>query len=94
MRNEDIIRAWKDEDYRISLSDEERAMLPEHPAGVVDLSDEDLDDAAGGTTIICGITITGGITALLSCSPGLDTVFRGSCGFFSAGCCGTKPPGV
>jgi len=33
MKNLDIIRAWKDEAYRASLSKEERAMLPENPAG-------------------------------------------------------------
>jgi len=29
----DIIRAWKDEAYRSSLSDEERCALPENPVG-------------------------------------------------------------
>jgi len=29
-----IIRAWKDPDYRKSLSPEELAVLPENPAGV------------------------------------------------------------
>ncbi len=33
MRDIDIIRAWKDEDYRSSLSEEERNQLPENPAG-------------------------------------------------------------
>ena len=50
----DVIRGWKDEDYRRSLSHEQRAMLPEHPAGVIELSDEEMD-AAGGlftTTLI------------------------------------------
>jgi mersacidin/lichenicidin family type 2 lantibiotic len=45
----DIIRAWKDEEYRLSLSEEQRAVLPEHPAGLIELEDADLDDAAGGT---------------------------------------------
>ncbi len=36
MRNIDIIRAWKDEDYRSSLSEEERNQLPENPAGQVE----------------------------------------------------------
>ena len=45
----DVIRGWKDEEYRHSLSHEQRAMLPDHPAGVIELSDEELD-AAGGTT--------------------------------------------
>jgi mersacidin/lichenicidin family type 2 lantibiotic len=45
----DIIRAWKDEEYRLSLSEEQRAVLPEHPAGLIELEDAELDDAAGGT---------------------------------------------
>ncbi len=44
----DIIRAWKDEEYRLSLSDAERAKLPEHPAGLIELTDADLNMVAGG----------------------------------------------
>jgi mersacidin/lichenicidin family type 2 lantibiotic len=43
----DIIRAWKDEEYRLSLSDAERALLPEHPAGGIDLADGELHNAVG-----------------------------------------------
>ncbi len=49
MNNVDVIRAWKDEEYRLSLSDAERAQLPVHPAGLVELQDAELDQAAGGT---------------------------------------------
>jgi mersacidin/lichenicidin family type 2 lantibiotic len=31
--NVDVIRAWKDDVYRDSLSAEQRAMLPLNPAG-------------------------------------------------------------
>ncbi|HEX6292735.1 MAG TPA: mersacidin/lichenicidin family type 2 lantibiotic [Herpetosiphonaceae bacterium] len=48
MSIENIIRAWKDEEYRASLSETERAALPEHPAGLVELTDEELGLAAGG----------------------------------------------
>jgi mersacidin/lichenicidin family type 2 lantibiotic len=44
----DVIRAWKDEDYRFSLSAADRAMLPADPAGVIELSDVDLGGAGGG----------------------------------------------
>jgi mersacidin/lichenicidin family type 2 lantibiotic len=44
----DIIRAWKDEAYRNSLSEAERAALPENPAGFIALTDEDLGAVAGG----------------------------------------------
>ncbi|WP_420854465.1 mersacidin/lichenicidin family type 2 lantibiotic [Sorangium cellulosum] len=42
-----MIRAWKDESYRLSLSDAQRALLPESPVGPVELSDEDWTGAGG-----------------------------------------------
>ena len=42
MSEKDIIRAWKDEDYRNSLSESARAALPAHPAGLVEIRDEDV----------------------------------------------------
>ena len=49
MRNEDIIRAWKDAAFYASLSQEARAQIPAHPAGMYELSDEDLEVVAGGS---------------------------------------------
>ncbi len=48
MSKKDIIRAWKDEEYRRSLSEAERAKLPEHPAGLIELTDVELNTVAGG----------------------------------------------
>ena len=48
MSNLDIIRAWKDEDYRLSLSEAERALLPEHPAGLIELAGAEIDGVDGG----------------------------------------------
>ncbi len=51
MRSKDmIIRAWKDPEYRASLSAEERAALPESPVGqsVAELGDAELGLALGG----------------------------------------------
>jgi mersacidin/lichenicidin family type 2 lantibiotic len=48
----DIIRAWKDEAYRRSLSQEQQAQLPANPAGELELSDAELQSvhgANGGT---------------------------------------------
>jgi len=44
----DVIRAWRDAEYRSSLSDTQRAALPDNPAGALDLSDSDLGSVAGG----------------------------------------------
>jgi mersacidin/lichenicidin family type 2 lantibiotic len=52
----DIIRAWKDEEYRNSLSEEQRAQLPENPAGMVELADEEMEIMAGGGSKRCGNT--------------------------------------
>jgi mersacidin/lichenicidin family type 2 lantibiotic len=35
----DIIRAWKDESYRLSLSAKQLASMPANPAGAVELTD-------------------------------------------------------
>jgi mersacidin/lichenicidin family type 2 lantibiotic len=48
----DIIRGWKDEDYRCSLSESDRALLPQDPAGVAELSDWQLSGAEGGTITV------------------------------------------
>jgi mersacidin/lichenicidin family type 2 lantibiotic len=48
MSIEKIIRAWKDEDFRQSLSAAERALLPEHPAGLIDLTAAELDTLTAG----------------------------------------------
>lgn len=44
-----IIRAWKDPEFRADLSEEELNTLPQNPAGAIELTDEELDMAAGGS---------------------------------------------
>jgi mersacidin/lichenicidin family type 2 lantibiotic len=48
MSHVDIIRAWKDAEYRLNLSETEQAQLPAHPAGIIELTDTELDAVAGG----------------------------------------------
>lgn len=43
-----VIRAWKDVRYRNSLSAEEQALLPENPAGSIELNEDELDGVVGG----------------------------------------------
>lgn len=47
MSHEQIIRAWKDSDYRNSLSAEELALLPANPAGEA-LTEDELNSVVGG----------------------------------------------
>jgi len=42
-----IVRAWKDEAYRQSLSAEEQVILPANPAGEIELGDAELKAVYG-----------------------------------------------
>ena len=55
----DIIRAWKDEEYRLSLTEAQRAALPAHPAGLIELTDAELEAVVGGVTTPTDIGCTG-----------------------------------
>ena len=48
MSLQEIIRAWTDEDYRLSLDATKRAQLPAHPAGLIELDDDELVHVGGG----------------------------------------------
>jgi mersacidin/lichenicidin family type 2 lantibiotic len=74
MTHTDIIRAWKDAEYRDGLSEAERARLPEHPAGATGLSDDEMDAVVGGAAtnaVNCTVlwTVPGSC-----CPPPLDFV--------------------
>jgi mersacidin/lichenicidin family type 2 lantibiotic len=43
----DIVRAWKDPEYRKTLTSEELASLPPNPAGQPELTEEELATIAG-----------------------------------------------
>ena len=51
MNTTDIIRAWKDAEYRESLSDAQRAALPENPVGLIEIPTAALASIAGGKPI-------------------------------------------
>jgi mersacidin/lichenicidin family type 2 lantibiotic len=44
----DVIRVWKDEEYRLSLSDTERGIVPINPAGSLEAADLAINQAVGG----------------------------------------------
>jgi mersacidin/lichenicidin family type 2 lantibiotic len=50
MKNDEIIRAWRDADYFFDLSDEQRALLPANPVGMIELSQDALTTVAGGAS--------------------------------------------
>jgi mersacidin/lichenicidin family type 2 lantibiotic len=53
----DIARAWKDPEYRKTLTPEELASLPPNPAGEPELTTKDLGKVAGGKEPINALTV-------------------------------------
>jgi mersacidin/lichenicidin family type 2 lantibiotic len=53
MKREMIIRAWKDPEFRASLTAEQRAALPDNPSGkpMTELDEAELGDIVGGRTL-------------------------------------------
>jgi mersacidin/lichenicidin family type 2 lantibiotic len=49
----DIIRAWKDEAFRNSLSQAQRDQLPANPAGTTELTAEEAAALEGGLAVAC-----------------------------------------
>jgi mersacidin/lichenicidin family type 2 lantibiotic len=68
MQDIDVIRAWKDPVYRARLSREEIAGLPDHPSGLVELSEEQLRSASGAV-----------ITTFRTCTMQSFNSFRSCC---------------
>jgi mersacidin/lichenicidin family type 2 lantibiotic len=52
-----IVRAWKDEEYRLGLPESERTHLPENPAGLVELPQTELQQVAGGDFQVPGTPV-------------------------------------
>ena len=77
MSKENIIKAWKNPKYRKSLSASQRALLPANPAGVMALSEDDLEQAVGGAQAIivsCFCTFSGD-----NCPKYTDKEWGGAC---------------
>jgi mersacidin/lichenicidin family type 2 lantibiotic len=53
-----IIESWRDDEYRESLDAETRSLLPENPAGEIELTDEELATLDGGAVKSISATIT------------------------------------
>ena len=51
MSKVDVIRAWKDPEYRRSLSARQQAALPANPIGGIELTDAELQAVDGGGTL-------------------------------------------
>jgi mersacidin/lichenicidin family type 2 lantibiotic len=83
MSNKDIIRSWKDIRFRNSLNNVDLANLPKNPAGIAEISEEELATVNGGWSWDNNCPIT----SLTNCR----TLFYGNCAtsdIFTLGCCG------
>lgn len=65
MKKNQILEAWRNEEYYLGLSEEERAAIPEHPAGILDVADDVLRSITGG----CALTAKGGCPTSACCTP-------------------------
>jgi mersacidin/lichenicidin family type 2 lantibiotic len=86
MKLEDIVRSWKDEDYRLSLGDAEQSLMPDHPAGLIELTDEELNGVDGGEDRWSLVAICGP-SHITFCIPTMDFA---PCSWF--GGCPTRGP--
>ena len=68
-----IVRAWKDETYRKSLTQEQLADLPAHPAGEIEFERGPVAAKTNGTK--CQTPTTTGVCTFYYCSP--YTVWKG-----------------
>ena len=91
------IRAWKDADYRASLLVEDTD-VPESPVGSIELADEDLDPSGGSmlqltqttictTSMPCVFAGTIALSQTISCGSCETTLWHGTCGASTIGCC-------
>jgi mersacidin/lichenicidin family type 2 lantibiotic len=95
MSNVSIIRAWKDAEYRESLSAEELAMVPENPAGAVELKDEELARMFGGDNPNYqnfSAPSSNGSVAIASCSSNLGNLAILFAETTSTSCINTNKP--
>ena len=98
MQENQIIRAWKDAEFRKTLDPDALTALPPSPVGGVELADEDLGDISGGaiavtqttvcaTTWACVTVATIAISKNISCGACDQTLWSGTCAVSSIGCC-------
>ncbi|MEV4535214.1 mersacidin/lichenicidin family type 2 lantibiotic [Asanoa sp. NPDC049518] len=89
MKTVDLTRAWKDPEYRAGLDPAQVSALPAHPAGVVEMTDDDLAaiDGAGGGAASTPITTTLVLTWEAGCFTINNTWCNGGCAFLTIGNC-------
>lgn len=82
MSHVDVVRYWKDPQFRASLTPEERSAYPDNPAGPIELADHELEGVQGG---ILWLTVLLSFCWDTLCSCGCTSGLE--CGFQSAKVC-------
>jgi mersacidin/lichenicidin family type 2 lantibiotic len=76
-----IIESWRDEEYRESLNEETRTLLPESPAGEIELDDANLAGVDGGTSLSASISVTYSVSYSWTVTWDRQTNNDGQCGY-------------
>lgn len=86
MKHDDTIRAWRDDDFRSSLTERQRLDLPDSPVGIVELPEEDSETIGGAFTgpVCATVSIGLGVSQFFQCNLSL---LEGTCHFLTLGCC-------
>jgi mersacidin/lichenicidin family type 2 lantibiotic len=59
----EVVRAWKDEQYRETLTEEQQAEMPEHPAGAIEFEEPEPEGENAFRPVRAGcFTLVGGIS--------------------------------
>lgn len=82
MSNINIIRAWKDPIYRQSLSEEALAALPQNPAGLVELTDVQME-TVGGAKWNSATTACDRVSYCVGCPSAVIACTRIGCSTFA-----------
>ncbi|HVU70631.1 MAG TPA: mersacidin/lichenicidin family type 2 lantibiotic [Ktedonobacteraceae bacterium] len=88
MSNDEIAKAWKDDEYREQLSKEKQEQLPASPVGEITLSEEELkgsNAAAAPDTTWASVIVS--IISAASVAECTSVFSGGTCHVDTAGCC-------
>jgi mersacidin/lichenicidin family type 2 lantibiotic len=86
MNTDDVIAAWKEPAIRAGLAEQELMQIPQHPAGRSPFEREPMTDA--GASLPITLRTIGALTSFMSCNIACsETMWDGSCDFFTYGCC-------
>jgi mersacidin/lichenicidin family type 2 lantibiotic len=71
MSQVNVVRAWKDEEYRRGLTEAERASLPENPAEFFEQTEAQMEQTVGGgfqlNTLYCNYELNPAIYSIGGC---------------------------